>query len=353
MLHKVGLLSKDNHEQVPFAYKLYKSSRRKDNKLAAGFKKVFSCDVSIEFLGVWDTVASVGVISGRTLPFVSSNDTIKWFRQALSLDERRAKFRPNLYHRPAVTPKSQTPPSARKSITRAFTSPKVRDTPNDIHYNNPNDQDLTKTSESDTNRRVLEMWFAGCHSDVGGGHVKDTEQHSLSNIPLQWMVLEVLKTRCPILFDTTALKEWSILAELSKPAPDSALTRETPDSTLYTSQVTPTSPETYDMPKAALGSAVMPESLNADALDAVQDIGDPLKRSVFWWVIEIIPTNYMWQNEHDEWVGGWSINWGRGRKVPSHPRPLFHESVRTRFRDPDLDYVPAARYERGIQEYVV
>jgi hypothetical protein len=50
---QVGLLSKDNHEQISFAYKLYKSSKRKDNKLAARFKKVFSCDVPIEFLGVW------------------------------------------------------------------------------------------------------------------------------------------------------------------------------------------------------------------------------------------------------------------------------------------------------------
>ena len=53
LCEQVGLLSKDNHEQVPFAYKLYKSSRPKDNKLAEQFKKVFSCDVPIEFLGVW------------------------------------------------------------------------------------------------------------------------------------------------------------------------------------------------------------------------------------------------------------------------------------------------------------
>ncbi|KAH9168461.1 hypothetical protein EDB89DRAFT_1583900 [Lactarius sanguifluus] len=31
MLHKVGLLFKDNHEQVSFAYKLYKSSSHKNN----------------------------------------------------------------------------------------------------------------------------------------------------------------------------------------------------------------------------------------------------------------------------------------------------------------------------------
>lgn len=34
-----------------------------------------------------DTVASVGLIMGRTLPFVNSNTSIKTFRHALSLDE--------------------------------------------------------------------------------------------------------------------------------------------------------------------------------------------------------------------------------------------------------------------------
>lgn len=47
-----------------------------------------------------------------------------------------------------------------------------------------------------------------------------------------------------------------------------------------------------------------------------------------------------------------SFNWGRGRKVPLLPRPLFHESVRTRFRDPFVEYVPGARFEKGIEEYV-
>lgn len=34
-----------------------------------------------------DTVASVGVLTGRSLPFTTTNTTIKTFRHALSLDE--------------------------------------------------------------------------------------------------------------------------------------------------------------------------------------------------------------------------------------------------------------------------
>ena len=43
-----------------------------------------------------DTVASVGLLPA-TLPFTKSNTAIKVFRHALSLDERRAKFRPSIY----------------------------------------------------------------------------------------------------------------------------------------------------------------------------------------------------------------------------------------------------------------
>jgi hypothetical protein len=138
--------------------------------------------------------------------------------------------------------------------------------------------------------------------------VKDTEQHALSNISLRWMVREILKTKCHILFDETALKEWSIPVEKIKQAPDSGHLREISDSTtLHTPQVTLTPLKPPDMPdlgKESAGTAT-PESLDADALDAVQDIGDQLKKNAFWWIIEIIPTNYMWQNEQDEWVGGW------------------------------------------------
>ena len=53
-----------------------------------------SCDVCAcahiqanPFLSDRDTVASVGIVMGRGLPFVGSNTTIRVFRHALSLDE--------------------------------------------------------------------------------------------------------------------------------------------------------------------------------------------------------------------------------------------------------------------------
>lgn len=83
----MGLLAKDNAEQVPFAYKVYNRSDDAANTLAAGFKRTFARDVKVEFLGVFDTVASVGVLVRKNLPFTAANSAVKTFRHALSLDE--------------------------------------------------------------------------------------------------------------------------------------------------------------------------------------------------------------------------------------------------------------------------
>ena len=50
---QIGLLSKDNVEQIPFAYKLFKSTSKSNEALASGFKATFSREVPIDFVGVW------------------------------------------------------------------------------------------------------------------------------------------------------------------------------------------------------------------------------------------------------------------------------------------------------------
>ena len=52
---------------------------------------------------------------------------------------------------------------------------------------------------------MLEVWFPGCHSDVGGGSVEDTVRYSLGDISLRWMVKQVLLSDCGIIFDDEAL----------------------------------------------------------------------------------------------------------------------------------------------------
>jgi uncharacterized protein (DUF2235 family) len=56
-------------------------------------------DVTVEFVGVWDTVSSVGIIP-RQLPYSTISYGIKTFRHALALDECRARFRPSIWNEP-------------------------------------------------------------------------------------------------------------------------------------------------------------------------------------------------------------------------------------------------------------
>ncbi|CAL1694110.1 unnamed protein product [Somion occarium] len=195
MLHKVGLLPIHNHQQLPFAYEMYAREDEEGLKLSHMFKKTFCRAVTIEFLGVWDTVASVGVIP-RYLPFIHENSGIRYLRHALALDERRVKFLPQFcVDNPKKKPKHEKHMLFhRKKPKRALT--------------------LTKAYEDLINRRnavdktdVKEVWFAGVHTDVGGGSVPNGTPHSLARIPLRWMIRECFRCNNGILFDAVQLQQ--------------------------------------------------------------------------------------------------------------------------------------------------
>ena len=50
---QVGLLPAGNHQQVPFAYKMFSRNDQTGWDQSKVFKKAFSIDVQIEFVGVW------------------------------------------------------------------------------------------------------------------------------------------------------------------------------------------------------------------------------------------------------------------------------------------------------------
>ena len=50
---QVGLLPVCNHQQVPFAYKMYTTDDETGWKQSTAFKRAFSINVEIEFVGVW------------------------------------------------------------------------------------------------------------------------------------------------------------------------------------------------------------------------------------------------------------------------------------------------------------
>lgn len=60
------------------------------------------------------------------------------------------------------------------------------------------------TCERTGNKRFVQMWFAGNHSDVGGSYPEDESR--LSDISLEWMVSELKAHDSSLQFDTTRLQ---------------------------------------------------------------------------------------------------------------------------------------------------
>jgi len=294
-LYKIGLLPRDNVEQIPFAYSLYK--RTDNDGLAAGFKETFCTPVTIDFLGVWDTVASVGLVYSRDLPFTAANAAVRVFRHALSLDEHRARFQPNMFHREA-------PQDATKG--------------KDVHQS-PNPGNVASGQEPNEGTNdpapfpdVQEVWFAGCHSDVGGSAVEDTVLYSLANISLRWMVKQVELSHCGIKFDTAALRKADMIRSPTQPAEGLAWPREQ---------------------------------------DVRTAIHDQLKAKPLWLGLEILPMKFTWQDPDGTWGSKWGVNLGKGRQIRDE-HPNFHKSVRERMDASELKYKPKATWKEGTEQYV-
>ncbi|TFK23045.1 hypothetical protein FA15DRAFT_670876 [Coprinopsis marcescibilis] len=337
-LYKCGVLPRGNQAQVPFAYKLYKREDQEGIELCTGFKQTYSQDVKIEFMGVWDTVASVGVFIKRTLPFTNSNRSIKTFRHALALDERRTKFQPNYYHRPSPTEETASldpehasaPAGSRKQGSYSDTStlsvddevpqcqffgriPSYPKSPKNIQR--PRAPAIPRAISPEEMEEgpmddVLEVWFTGCHSDVGGGSVHNSQVRNLGNISLRWMVREILASGCGIKFDSEALARANIRGSLEPSASELIL----------------------------------------DDGDALQPIHDELKTRKIWWVLEVVPLHRVWQDKMGVWRQNTGSNLGKGRKIPDE-EPNFHITVQKRMRS-HLDYRPRARWFPGSETYV-
>lgn len=131
-----------------------------------------------------DTVDSVGIIPKR-LPFTTSNTIIRTFRHAVSLDERRVKFKANLWNRPtdqekklgldaALSHHDEGGQHEQGSSSRS----KKEDHGQHLRLKNHGANFLTLVSDEDgaldrfesmygsPNKEttdVEEVWFSGCH----------------------------------------------------------------------------------------------------------------------------------------------------------------------------------------------
>jgi uncharacterized protein (DUF2235 family) len=123
----------------------------KKKALKEGLKTAYGMEgVTVQMVGVWDTVGSLGIpgiffnfLNQKKYGFLDTalHPCIAQAYHAVSIDERRAQFKPTLWENPDGT-----------------------DRPNDS--------------------QVEQVWFPGVHCDVGGSYQKS----QLSDITLSWMM---------------------------------------------------------------------------------------------------------------------------------------------------------------------
>jgi uncharacterized protein (DUF2235 family) len=162
MLRNAWLLRREHSEWIAHAYHIYRTLWHADADNAVRFREPLAVPVSIRFLGVWDTVGDRGI----PLPLFKGLDAerygfhdnrlsriVEHACHAVAIDERRAVFAPCLW----------------------------------------------KTRFE--RERTQQVWFAGSHLDIGGGH----REAGLSYISLRWMIEQA--AQCGLETNRRALDE--------------------------------------------------------------------------------------------------------------------------------------------------
>jgi len=181
MVHLFGILDSHHESMLPTLLRVYFSAREKTrffriandaaifiksllgieapqeinnrDEVATQIRKNFGSgerkEAGIYFVGVWDTVSSVG-LPGFSVSMSSNpnilNKRIRHVRHALALDEHRSQFKPRVYEQ------------------------------NDF-------------GDSSSAQSLRQRWFRGNHCDIGGGYAEKTET-ALSNQSWRWMLDE-------------------------------------------------------------------------------------------------------------------------------------------------------------------
>ncbi len=166
VIDDIGLLKPEHVRYAPDIIQLYRYRQSPEDgvTLRAGLTHD---DVGVHFLGLWDTVASLGVpLWGWSFSIfklwsnrgfgVTCINSCHVIRHALSMDEQRSQFFPTLFDEP-VDPADVT-------------------------------LQVGSASAPVTVKRLEQRWFRGSHAGVGGGYA-DT---SLSDIALAWIIEEAV-----------------------------------------------------------------------------------------------------------------------------------------------------------------
>ncbi|HEY4306965.1 MAG TPA: DUF2235 domain-containing protein [Gemmatimonadaceae bacterium] len=181
LIRNSGIVQQKFAGMAKEAFSMYRDrdpAKHPNSELGRTFRASFSREVDVDTVGVWDTVGALGVPLGLfdrlnhtrfAFHDVSLSAHIKNAFHALAIDERRGPFVPTLWAQPR--------------------------------------------EDAEQSRNWLEQaWFAGVHSNVGGGYA----EAGLSDIALRWMVQRV-KAHPGTPSSTTLEFDDAYVAELTRP----------------------------------------------------------------------------------------------------------------------------------------
>jgi uncharacterized protein (DUF2235 family) len=159
LIHSCGLLEPGCQNLIPYATTLYKA-KQVDFKILRKFGSTYGRKVNIDFLGLWDSVSTTGwVYNPVFLPYTTNNKSVQAVRHALAIDERRSFFK-----------------------------------------------DMRWGDKHGDTQDIKEVWFAGVHSDVGGGYAE--ARSGLAKIALKWMIEQASDPQFALKIDQKKYKRY-------------------------------------------------------------------------------------------------------------------------------------------------
>jgi uncharacterized protein (DUF2235 family) len=166
LISEVGILRKKYVSDIDSIFKMYRKKEKYKNIIKNYTDNFCHPSRDILFLGVWDTVGSLGIpitwLNWLTRwKYKFHNTSLSLFIQnayhAVALDEKRWPFKPTLWETKIIKKK----------------------------------------------QNIKQRWFPGVHCNIGGGYI----DHGLSDLTFKWMIDQIKKCVKPLELDDTYILE--------------------------------------------------------------------------------------------------------------------------------------------------
>lgn len=187
----------------------------------------------------------------------------------------------------------------------------------------------------DTTQDIEEVWFPGCHADIGGGlKLGEDEDFALSHVPLVWMVHEA--QRAGLRFDPIKLKQFHCFDDSTS---DNDLQRYPEQNTV--SQGSETNGEETNG-RSKFKYALWRASTNGQMHDFLRyDHGVPWPTVLSWKVVEFLPLRRMKLQNDGSWKPiRWPLPLGEMRDIPKqatiHGSAIHRMEINPEYRPKNL-----------------